>query len=217
MTFERIERSLNGHEYACPMASPCVEELSIRSIERFGPSRGEFYSYDTHVNMSISWSDDGHESHLQSSDRPRSPQRPSPCMRRTVTCTSRHGRKDPAMKRAQRLAQWRSEPILDGRITRHEQRCSARRGRPEHEIAARSRPRDAATRLRVPQRSHDPAAPRQRACRAAAARQTAAATIRPQTCRILWSYGEIRQSESAEGGRWVLSRRGAHLRSIHEP
>ena len=97
---------------------------------------------------------------------------------------------------------------------------TARRGRPEHEIAPRPRPCDATTRLRLPQRSHGPAASRQRACRAAAVRQAAAAraTIRPPTSRILWSYGEIRQSGSAEGGRWVLRRTDcAHLSSTHEP
>ena len=94
---------------------------------------------------------------------------------------------------------------------------TARRGRPEHEFAPRPRPCDATTRLRLPQRSHGPAASRQRACRAAAVRQAAAATIRPPTSRILWSYGEIRQSGSAEGGRWVLRRTGAHLSSTHEP
>ena len=82
---------------------------------------------------------------------------------------------------------------------------SARRGRPEHEIAYRLRPRDAARRLRVQQRPHEPEAPRRRAGQAAAARQAAAATIRLPTSRILWSYGEIRQAGSAEGGRWVLS------------
>ena len=91
-----------------PMVLVCVHELDIRSRVPFSTSYDQFHAYGTHVNMSISWSDDGHESRLQSSDRPRSPQRPPPCMRRTVPCATRHGRKDPAMKRAQRFAQWRT-------------------------------------------------------------------------------------------------------------
>ena len=90
------------------MVLVCVHELDTRSRVPFSTSYDQVHTYGTYVNMSISWSDDGHESRLQSNDRPRSPQRQPPCMRRTIPCAARHGRKDEAMKRAQRFAQWRT-------------------------------------------------------------------------------------------------------------
>ena len=91
-----------------PMVLVCVHELDTRSRVPFSTSYDQFHAYGTHVNMSIFSATTGDDSRLQSSDQPRSPQRASPCMRRTVPCAARHGRKAPAMERTQRFAQWRT-------------------------------------------------------------------------------------------------------------
>ena len=101
-----FERSLEASAMV-PMVLVCVYELDTRSRVPFSISYDQIHTYGTCVNMSISWSDDGHENRLQPNDRPRSePQRQPPCMRRTIPCAARHGRKDQAMKRVQRFAQW---------------------------------------------------------------------------------------------------------------
>ena len=52
-----------------PMVLVCVHELDTRSRVPFSTSYDQVHTYGTYVNMSISWSDDGHESRLQSIER----------------------------------------------------------------------------------------------------------------------------------------------------
>ena len=86
----------------------CVKELNTRSRVQISTSLDQFHSYGIHVQFTVLRAIYSRGRRLRPRDRPRSPQRPPPCMCRICTCTSRRARAATCLQRTQSLVMRRS-------------------------------------------------------------------------------------------------------------